>query len=165
MSKKISSLLIIALVFIAIVLGVIIYQRGTSSPPSSTTAVSPFFNAPGVSTTLEEQILNFPGQDASNEEQLHHFELVQQATRRVSKLEIKDCLASPIVIQVRQGEQFTIYNNSNLDYEIGVTPDHSYLISAGGSVDIVADFAKGVGLYKYACGPPFRSAGVIYVTE
>lgn len=145
---------IIILIVIALILGYAIYNqqkvnisKNTATKPLTATPV-PF---PANLTEDEKFILNPPPATASAEIKKKHADTVAKLAKEEDNLEIKDCQPTPLVLQVKQGTEFTIQNKDSSPHKIIFDSDHHYVLPANGSKTIKADFKYGSGDYGYIC--------------
>src|SRR5437868_4768680 len=115
-----SGMVLVALVLIAIVLGVAIYEKdnkGTSYPSNNTnTQVAssnpPVQNTPVNNSLTETQKSLFygPGKNATPEQQKTFSSLVAANATPGDTVTVKDCTASPVVLKLQYGSTFTVKN-------------------------------------------------------
>lgn len=99
----------------------------------------------------ERFILNPPAVDASRSAKQQHARIVAKLAKIGDTLEIKDCLPTPLVLQLKQDTEFKIKNSSNNDIRIIFDEDHAYRVSANGSTTVKAHFKYYTGDYGYVC--------------
>lgn len=156
--KAIIGLLIIA----ALALGFAILSRKTPSNVNNTSnnPIPPpaSQNADAGLSEDEKKLFNSPAQNASAEEKRAHYDLAVRMSTESDKLEIKNCVATPVVMRVRLNSTFSVKNSGSNEIEFGF--DKKVKIAPGNTVQVKADFKNGVGLYGYGCSDQQLSRAV-----
>lgn len=140
---------IIALVGIAVLLlvGINNQQKAKTSPAPSPQAKL----MPSNLSEDEKFILNPPSPDASASAKQKHAQTVAKLALVRNQVEIKDCQPTPLVLQVKQGSEFTVKNSDNTSHTLTFDEDHNFKIPANGLTTIKAEFKYGTGDYGYVC--------------
>lgn len=166
--------IITLLVIVALILGVSIYFKNktniqpvseinNSNTPRSSTEVSPA----NENLTAEEKILFYnPGEGASEEAFDKFFNQVNESAVEGNKVVIKDCVASPLVLKIKEGSTLTVDNQGTVDINFGFDNERT-LVKAGTSEKIVAKYKNGHGIYGYLCDNSSlnRSMGLLLITQ
>lgn len=136
------------LVGVAILLIFAIYQQKVNNSPFTTTS-----SLPSVSNITEDErfILNPPPATASAEKKKKHAEIVTKLAKEGNLVEIKDCKPTPLVLQVKQGSEFKIKNNDNVNHNIIIDSEHAYELPTNNQLTIKAEFKYGPADYGYIC--------------
>lgn len=155
-SLKLKNLLILVLVVMAITfIWAISKEKTTSSPTPSQPTQGRVL--PSNLTAEEKFILQPPTADASRSAKDKHAQTVVKLAKPGNALEIKDCQPTPLVLQIKQGSEFTIKNNDNVHHKIIIDEEHIYQLPANSSLTTKAQFKYGRGDYGYVC----QGAGLV----
>ena len=159
MQKYILPSVIIVLVIFGIILGYFIFQQ-----PSAEDLGENEDNL--VFSSDEGNVFKFPGPSATKEQQRAHFDLARSLATRTDVLDISMCdvtTPNPVVFKLVEGETFTVRNNDDVEHTMAINEDHAYVVSAKGTLDVLADFGNGSGLYGYACDRESVVAGLLFI--
>lgn len=151
--QKVLAVLIIA----ALILGFLVakqkglIQVGTQPSIPSSKALNSTAPVPGNLSSDEQALLHPPSADASDSAKQNHAQLVAKLAKPGTSLAIKDCKPTPLVLQLKQGDQFEVSNNDNAEHKLTFDEAHAVTIPANGKTTIKADFKYGSGDYGYVC--------------
>ena len=139
------------LVLVALGLGLSIYKQNTPQTDNSTkpTSSSLSVSKDAELTADEKKLFNPPATTAPAADKKAHYELALRMSTESDALEIKNCVATPVVIRVRLGSTFSVKNagSSEIDFGFG----EKVKIAPGASAPVKADFKNGVGVYGFGC--------------
>lgn len=163
-----TKVVIIALVVIAVVLGILIYSNKPDQPKSNNTSSS---TTSSQDQSKDNKIASDPAYDkdlTADEKALltaesPDYKLATKVAVATSEIEVKDCKATPSIAQVKYGSSFTVKNAGTKEFKFVIDPSSPVTIGAGKSATIKADFKNGEGLYGYGCNNPAvqRAIGLI----
>jgi hypothetical protein len=107
--------------------------------------------------------LIIPPPNAPESEKIAHFEIVKQYAREAEQLSISNCTPDLAVFKTTLGKTFTVTNKDNSPHQIQISPSHLYDVPANGSLEIIADFGHGAGVYGYGCDNSTGPRGIFWV--
>lgn len=137
---------------IALVLGFFVYKKihpqvmGTQAVQTNQTTI--------VENSLsedEKKLLAVPAPDATADDIKQHSQLAAKLAVIGNEIEIGNCKAKPLVLQVKQTATFNLKNSGTSKITITFDNDHVINVDAGKSVGVKASFDHGAGLYGYRC--------------
>lgn len=154
--KNNQKLILGSLAVIAIVLGFLVYKKmnpQTGSKPSSKQS-SQTKQTKTVESTLtedEKKLLAVPASNAKTDEIKQHSELAAKLAVLGSEIEVGDCKAKPLVLQLKQEATFNLKNSGTSKVSITFDNNHVNYVDAGKSTPVKASLDHGPGLYGYRC--------------
>lgn len=144
--------ILVALVFLAIVLGSFVYKK---SNPNNEVKLSNSGDQQRIDSTAftpdELKLLVAPGEGASKEEIIAHSELAAKLSVAGDQVDIKDCKASPLVLRHSLATPVKFKNTGSENISISFNPDTFLEIGAGKTVSDNKSFVHGPGVYGYLC--------------
>lgn len=157
--KKIFLIILLVLLAVVLTLWIYKYKRPNSAAEKSVTTTP--------NQTDEEKLFKLPPPNASEEQIREHSQIAAKLAFIGTEVEINDCSAKPIVLQVNQGQSITLKNNGTQTEAITIDNSNIVNITAKKEVKIKASFSKGPGLYGYRCKDQKTDAivGFIAVTD
>lgn len=155
----------------ALALGLLIYQqqsgKNTIDQEKSfrDSTISSSENFTSSSYNSESDVLKWPAPDASLQEKQRHADLVRRLVQDAEFLNISsNCNIQPAVFHAILEKTFTIRNQDVVDHTITVNENNVFVIPAGDTKNIVADFEQGRGNYGFTCDSKRGVAGILAVT-
>ncbi|MCH7524525.1 MAG: hypothetical protein IIC74_05835 [Bacteroidetes bacterium] len=171
--KKKSRIIIAAnaiLAVTALALGLLIYQQQLGKntidqeKPSRDSEIFSSENFTSSSYNNENDALRWPAQNASSEEKQRHADLIRRVAQDSEFLSINsDCSMQPAVFRVTLEESFTIRNQDDVGHTITVNEDNIFVVPAGSTKNVIADFGQGRGNYGFLCDSKQGVAGILVV--
>ncbi len=155
MKKKFHLKKVIILLGILVVAVAIMNQQKTKQltyynlAPSPSPTIKPI-PLPANLTDEEKFILNPPSAEASRSALNKHAKIVAKLAKEGNILGINNCLPTPLVLQVKQGDQLTIKNGDS-KHKIMFDEEHVYELPTNNSLTLKASFKYGTGDYGYVC--------------
>ena len=168
MRKRLPYIILAIPIIIALVLGYAIYNQiqGTNTTPSQEEKQEETSTTPSVSRSPEEaELLQVPGENATDEERQKHLEGVLEIAKSSDTLNVSSCNPDIFALRVKQGETFTIKNDTTQEHTIVLNEDYMYKIPAQGSTEVEVDFGRGPGIYGYGCDRSGSAVGFLVVSE
>lgn len=173
-----NTIVTIALLVIALVLGYAIYRK-LPSGPTATPVSQPAVSEPGQGnqapssqptkalppglTPQEQAVFSFPGENASSDQRAQHSELVRSLAKEGSEVQLNaNCVASPFVLQVKKGDTLTFKNNDSVDHSVRHGA-WELLVPAKSTKTARVDFVPGVGDAGYGCDG--GAGGVLHIIQ
>ena len=160
LSESRVSSLVLVLVVIAVLSGIIIFNRITG-------VRRVVVDTPSISGSAK---LFYKIEDKSSlQEEFNKF--IAEVTARAeagSQINIDDCVASPDVLLVEYGSNISVKNSGLKDINFGLEKENMILISGGQSIEVSIDFENGPGPYGYACEndtDALKAIGMVLVVE
>ncbi len=157
-----------ALIIIALILGLNIYNKRASSLLNNKELNQVNTNQPTVLenslTEEEKKLFTVPSPNATEAEKRAHFDLLNNIGKETGALAINGCKSDPQVLKVKLNQMFRLTNSGTLPISFGF--DKPATINPKQTISIKADFKNGVGIYGYSCDDKAvqRSIGFVMVT-
>lgn len=176
MKKKLvnkSNIFIAVLLVIALGLGAAIYiqrnpailekpstaQDATPQPSPVVQDFRPLRPLPKDLTPDERLVLQAPRQNDSFDKKAAHFELVKKLAKKSGTLNIDKCeKPSPLVLSLKEGQDFSVRNDDSVAHTIIIDTNHKYKIEPNTTTSLKASFGRGAGAYGYLCE---KYAGIV----
>ena len=166
---------IVILLGVALGLGVVIFQRGSTNQSSTDqlgenvgeySRLAPSIDIEKLGITEEEgKVLSPPPLDAFEKEKEAHLALAEKLAVDAKYLDITKCeVADPVVFSVPYDSSFTVRNEDTVDHDLVRGPKERFTVPAGGEITLTADWGGGPGVFSYACDSIRRPVGMILMT-
>jgi len=149
---------IAVLILFATAIGVFIYFNHPQSVPRYSVG-RPFVGQ-------EKELFTFPPKGATAAEQKAHYDLIMSSAVETNSLDIKDCVATPEVLKVKDGSTLNITNSGSAETKFQ-TSGRRAIIAAGKTVPIPMNFkVKTLSIFTFGCGDPLAThpMGILVVT-
>lgn len=178
MSKNLVYIGVAVLFVIAVFLGYKIYQQQYSQQSSTKSTSSQNINtktkaSPSQSPTAQQkvsasdlEILKFPA-DLSSQEGVKWMQEVKTKAKTADSLDVSNCQASPIVLNIQNGAELKITNKGNSEVSISGIGNISQL-TRGGVLNTKITAEGDPAYLGYRCsltGSPQNIIGILYVTK
>jgi plastocyanin len=107
-----------------------------------------------------------PGQNATADQQRTFFDLVKKQAKTADAINLNKCeKVSPLVFQVKQGQDYKVQNSDTVAHTISLRgTSFEVEVPAGTTKTVKADFDK-TGAYGYVCDNLGGVVGYIFVVE
>lgn len=145
-------IIVAVLLVLAIVLGFFVYKK-THLQAKSLQSVQTNQTKIGDNSLSdnEKRLLAVPGPNAPADEIKQHSELAAKLAVLGNEIEIGDCKAKPLVLQVKQATTFNLKNSGSSKVAITFDSNLVTYLDSGKSTAVKASLNHGPGLYGYRC--------------
>ncbi len=137
-------------------------QQGQTGKPSAQPQANTETTQTKGSTTLAE--FKFPAQGAPKEEFDAFNKKVYDTSVATNKIEVTNCTATPLVVRVKAGEQFSIRNNDSVERKVSNLGSKTPTVIAPQTEIKIS--LKDAGVYGFGCeisAGKFSQAGIVAV--
>lgn len=114
---------------------------------------------------VQQVIMAVPSSDASPSAFQQYRANIEYNAVASDTVTITNCMPSPMVLKVIQGETFKLENRDIKEHVIVVNENHRYLLNPKETIDVTADFGNGFGIYTYTCDDPGLPVGVFLLRQ
>ncbi len=157
-------LIVLVLAVTALGLAFLIFRQ-YAPKSSSTKADQNAVGTPSAAPSTDEQKVLNPPVKGSEADQKQFADLITKLAKDSTTLNISGCRPQPLVMRIKKGATFKLNNTDSQAHVLTVDKDHTYTVSPSASVDVVADFGRGPGIYGFGCDKSGGPVGMLLVTE